>query len=105
MKKVKILTITLLIIAITMIAFVGVYTKKQNRMENQVKNYDLSMDLTGTRNIRLKVNQESKTTIKDAEGNKVEESLTDEESAEKGYTKEEIPNNSEEVKTIKNPKK
>lgn len=106
MKKIKILTITLVIIAITMIAFSGVYTQKQNRMENQIKDYDLAMDLKGSRNIRLKVNTETKTVIKDAEGNEVEdsESLTDDQITEKGYQKEEIPNNSEEVKTLENYK-
>ena len=106
MKKIKILTITLAIIAITMIAFFGIYTQVQNRMENQVKDYFYSMELKGSRNIRLKVNTESKTTIKDAEGNVVEdtENLTDEQIAEKGYTKEEIPYNTEEVKNIENYK-
>ena len=106
MKKIKILTITLAIIAVTMIAFLGVYIPVQNRMENQVKQYDLAMDLKGSRNIRLKVNTETETTIKDAEGNKVEDSanLTDEEIAEKGYIKEEKAKNSEEVKNIENYK-
>lgn len=105
MKKIKILTITLAIIAITMIAFFGVYTQEPNRMENQMKDYSLAMDLKGSRNIRLKVNTENKTTIKDAEGKEVEEeNLTDEEIAEKGYSKEEIPNNSDEVKNVENYK-
>ncbi len=104
MKKVKILTITLVVLMITLVAFIGVYTKVQNRMENQVKDYAYAMDLKGSRNIRLKVNEEKKTTIKDAEGNEVEdaESLTDEEIAQKGYVKEETPNNTEEIKTVEN---
>lgn len=104
MKKVKILTITLLIAVITMVAFIGVYTKVQNRMENQVKDYDLAMDLKGSRNIRLKISTGNKTIIKDAEGKEVEDStsLTDEQITEKGYTKEEVPYNSEEVKTVEN---
>ncbi len=106
MKKIKILTITLVIAVITMIAFFGVYTKVQNRMENQVKDYLYGMDLKGARSIRFVVNNENTTTIKDAEGKVVEdsESLTDEQIAEKGYVKEEIPNNSEEVKTLDNYK-
>lgn len=106
MKKIKILTITLAIIAITMIAFFGVYTQVQNRMENQVKDYQYAMDIKGGRNIRLKVNIESKSTIKDAEGKVVEdtENLTDEQIAEKGYIKEEIPYNREEIKNIENYK-
>lgn len=104
MKKIKILTITLAIIAITMIAFLGIYTQVQNRMENQVKDYESAMDLKGSRNIRLTVNKEGTTTIKDAEGKVVEntENLTDEQIAEKGYTKEEVPNNKEEVKNVEN---
>lgn len=104
MKKIKILTITLLIAVITMVAFIGVYTKVQNRMENQVKDYDLAMDLKGSRNIRLKVSTGNQTIMKDAEGKEVEdsESLTDEQITEKGYTKEEVPYNSEEIKTIEN---
>lgn len=104
MKKVKILTITLLIAVITMVAFIGVYTKVQNRMENQVKDYDLAMDIKGSRNIRLKISTGNKTIIKDAEGKEVEDStsLTDEQITEKGYTKEEIPYNSEEAKTVEN---
>ena len=106
MKKIKILTITLVIAVITMIAFFGVYTKVQNRMENQVKDYLYAMDLKGSRNIKLAVNTETETIIKDSEGNKVQDSdnLTDEEIAQKGYVKEEIPNNSEEVKTLDNYK-
>lgn len=104
MKKIKILTITLAMIAITMVAFFGVYTQVQNRMENQVKEYSKAMDLKGSRNITLTVNTESTTTIKDAEGKVVEEELTDEQIAEKGYTKEEIPNNKEEVKNVENYK-
>lgn len=85
MKKIKILTITLAIILITMIAFFGIYTQVQNRMENQVKDYEYAMDLKGSRNIRLTINTESTTTIKDANGNIVEDAgdLTAEEMAEK----------------------
>lgn len=106
MKKIKILTIALIIVVITMIAFFGLYTKVQNRMENQVQDYSYGMDLKGARSIRFVVNNESTTTVKDAEGKEVEDSsnLTDEQIAEKGYVKEEIPNNSEEVKTLENYK-
>lgn len=107
MKKIKILTITLLIVAITMIAFFGIYRQKQNRMENIMKDYDLAMDLKGTRNIRLKLNTESKTVIKDADGNEVEntDDLTEEEIVEKGYIKEEKTNNADEVKNVENYQK
>ena len=103
MKKIKIITIILLIILVTMISFLGIYTQVQNRMENQIKGYDLAMDLQGTRNIRLKVSTESQTIIKDENGNEVDDStLTDEQIKEKGYTKEEVPYNAQEALTVDN---
>ncbi len=107
MKKIKILTIILLIVLVTMVAFFGVYVPVQNRMENKVKDYDYAMDLEGGRNIRLSVDKTTDTVIKDADGNEVTDAddLSDEELAEKGYTKEETPANSEDVLNEENYKK
>ena len=107
MKKIKILTITLAIILIIMIGFFGTYKQVQNRMENQMKNYSYSMELEGVRSIKLALSEETTTIIKDSEGNEVEnsENLTDEQIAENGYIKEEIPQNSDEIKTLENYKK
>lgn len=107
MKKVKILTIILLLVLITMIGAFGIYFKVQNRMENKLKEYGYSMDLNGGRNIRLTVNTESKDVIKDSEGKEVEteEELTDDQLAEKGYTKESVPNNSQDVLNLENYEK
>ena len=74
MKKIKISTITLAIILVAITAFWGVYVQTQNRMENKVKDYSYEMDLKGARNIRLKVDDSTKTVIKDAEGKEVEDS-------------------------------
>ena len=101
MKKVKISTIILLIILVTMVAFFGIYVNVQNRMENKVEDYSYAMDLSGARIVRLKVDTSTNTIIKDAEGKEVEDasSLTDEELTEKGYVKEEVPvNKSEDLK-------
>ncbi len=107
MKKIKIITMIVLIILIAMVSFFGVYTQVQNRMENQVREYALDMDLDGARYVRLSVNKESTDVIKDAEGNEVEtdEEMTDEQIAENGYTKESVPNNSEDVLTVENYEK
>ena len=107
MKNLKILTITLIIVLITMVSFGGVYKQYQNRMENTVKDYLYAMDLKGARVIRLRLNTEGSTTIKDSEGNVVEgqEDLTDDQIAEKGYVKEENFVNSQEVKNLENYKK
>ena len=88
MKKIKLLTIILAIVLVTMVAFLGVYVPVQNRMENQVKDYDYAMDLEGGRNIRLAVDNTVDTVIKDAEGNEVTDAdeLSDEELAAQGYT-------------------
>ena len=99
MKKIKLLTIILAIVLVTMVAFFGVYVPVQNRMENKVKDYDYAMDLKGGRNVRLSVDNTVDTVIKDADGNEVTDAdnLTDEELAAKGYTKEEKVANSEDV--------
>ena len=104
MKKVKILTILLAIILIIMIGFFGIYAQNKNIMENKIKNYSYAMDLSGIRTVRLELSDESETVIKDSEGKEVEdaEDLTDEELQEKGYVKEEVPYNSEEIKTVEN---
>lgn len=107
MKKVKILTIVLVIVLISMISAFGLYGTVQNRMEDKVKDYTYAMDLNGARNIRLTVNKENKEIIKDSEGKVVEpeEELTDEQLKEKGYTKESVANNSQEVLTKENYQK
>ena len=107
MKKVKIITMIVLIILITMVSFLGVYTQVQNRMENQVRDYALDMDLDGARYVRLVVNTESTDVIKDADGNEVEteEEMTDEQLAENGYTKESVPNNTQDSLTVENYEK
>ncbi|MGN1297008.1 MAG: hypothetical protein ACI4VH_01010 [Clostridia bacterium] len=107
MKKIKIITIILAVALVTMVAFFGVYVPIQNRMENKVKGYSYTMDLKGARNVRLKVDKSNRTIIKDSEGKEVEDSanLTEEQIAEKGYTKEETPYNAEESFTTENYKK
>lgn len=107
MKRVKLITITLAIVLVTMIAFIGVYVQVQNRMENNIKDYSLAMDLKGTRNIKLKVSDETETIIKDSEGKRVKDSenLTDEEITKNGYVKEEKVINGEDVLNKENYKK
>ena len=108
MKKIKILTIILGIVLVTMVAFFGIYVQVQNRMENKVKDYSYAMDLKGARNIRLKVDTTTNTVIKDSEGNDVTDEnseLSDEELTEKGYTKEETKKNPDEALNLDNYKK
>ena len=53
MKKVKKLTIVLTIVLMCLVSFTGIYIQKQNRMENIVKGYELGMNLSGYREVRL----------------------------------------------------
>ena len=55
MRRVKITTIILAIILVTLVAFAGVYIKTQNRMENNVKEYALGRELKGGRVVEVKV--------------------------------------------------
>ena len=100
-KAIKIITVIFSIILISMIGFVGIYVKKQNRMENIVKDYDYAMDLKGARVLAIKPEENKETIIKDAEGNEIDEELTDEEIEQKGYKKEEIDKNAEKL-TLEN---
>ena len=63
MKKIKITTIILAIILITLVAFGGIYIQKQNRMENKVKGYILGRELKGARVVEIKISEG------DSEGN------------------------------------
>lgn len=64
MKKIKMITIILAIILISMIGFFGLYTRKQNRIEDNIKEYSYAMDLNGGRIVTLEANskQENLTT-------------------------------------------
>ena len=100
-KTVKILTIVFLIILVSMISFFGIYVQNKNQVSNKVKDYTYGMDINGARTIKLKVSSSTKEIVKDSEG-KIIEQATDEEIKEKGYIKEEVPNNSQDVKTEEN---
>lgn len=54
-KIIKITTITLAIVLITMISFFGIYTKNKGIISNKLKNYNYSMALKGNRTIELNV--------------------------------------------------
>lgn len=102
-KIVKILTFVLTIILISLISFFGIYVQNKNQMVNKVKDYAYSMDINGARTIKLEINAGTTEVIKDSEGNTIEEA-TDEEITKNGYVKENVPNNSDEVKTKENYK-
>lgn len=101
MKKVKILTIVLAIILVTLIAFGGIYLPTQNRMENKVKDYELGRELDSQRVIELKIKE---TSTDNSEENSSDET-TDSDNTEETEKSEETTsteNESTENKTTEN---
>lgn len=92
----KILTV-IIIILLSLISFVGIYVQDKNAMKNIVPEYELGMDLYGSRNIVIKVDNSTETKTYDAEGNLV----TDTENTE-NTTEVEEPVNAPEVLTSEN---
>ena len=103
-NKLKIITIILAIVLLTLVSFTGVYVRVLNRMERAEKDYTYSKDVNGERKIELVVNGGSDQVVKDAQGKVVDdaESLTDDEINQKGYTKEDVLKNPPEVLTKEN---
>lgn len=95
----KILTV-IIIILLSLISFVGIYVQDKNAMKNIVPEYELGMDLYGSRNIVIKVDNSTETKTYDAEGNLV----TDTENTE-NTTEVEEPVNALEVLTSENYQK
>ena len=60
MRKVKIITIILAILLLSLIAFGGIYIQTQNRMENKVRGYQLGRELDSQRVVELKVAEEDR---------------------------------------------
>ena len=99
--KFKSVIAILIVILISLISFIGIYVSKNGNYANIIENYKLSMELEGSRTIILKPDDSKETITKDAQGNKVE-NPTDEQTEEKGYTKEEVYVNSTEILTQEN---
>ena len=80
MRRVKILTITLAIVLIAMVAFGGVYIQTLNRMENKVKKYEFGRELDSQRVVELKVSDttSSEETTTDGKENTEENTETKE---------------------------
>lgn len=98
MKKLKIALIILLIILISIISFAGIYVQEKKSMENVLKDYQLGMDLKGSRVVTIAVDTGVETIYYDKDGNVVDTEAED-------GSKKEVPINSEESLTQANYKK
>ena len=96
MKKVKILTIALAIILVTLISFGGIYIQTQNRMENKVKNYELGRELNSQRVVEIKIKEDSAESSNDSSEQSSSEETTNidssEKTAESGMTEKDYEN-------------
>ena len=97
-RKLKITFITLLIVLLALISFVGLFVQDTKFMKNILPEYKLGMDLEGHRAVTINVSDDTETVYYDADGNEVEEEA-------EGGTSEEVPVNSEENLTKENYEK
>ena len=105
-KRLTIIILILLVIVISLISFVGIYTKNLNTYSNNLKNYDLGMEFEGKRVIKFAVDTSEEQVTYDADGNVIEnhthEEGETEEEAHEGETTEMVKVNKEEVLTKEN---
>lgn len=94
--------IILVVIAICMVGFFGIYQKDKNTSKNIVADYNLGMNLSGYRLVSLEVDTSTKETIYDAEGKETTDGKNEDGSLKEGYTKEDKKVNPEEVLTYPN---
>lgn len=90
MKKIKLITLILIIVLLSLISFGGLYLKTDYKLENVVPEYKFGRNLSASRVIEIIPDETVNTVIKDAEGNIVEE-------AGENTVTEEVPVNSEDI--------
>lgn len=103
-KTLKISLIILIIILVSIISFMGVYVLDKGRMVNKVNNYQLGMDLGGSRRIELAVNTSKQTIKYDKDGKEIasNDSTTTVERQEEKPVNEENMLTSNNYKSVKN---
>ena len=94
-QKLKIALIILLIVLISIVSFAGLFIQDKNSVKNLVKDYQLGMDLKGSRVISIIPDASVNTVYYDKDGKEVESEV-------EGGSKKELPVNSEEVLTREN---
>lgn len=104
-KGLKLITEILAIIVICLVAFVGVYVQKNNKIENQVKKYQYTKDLLGYREVIFELSDAVQ--VLNSEGKVVgtTDSYSDSQIESNSYQKSETKVNSEESLSEENYKK
>lgn len=100
-RRLKLTLMILICILISLVGFIGIYTKQLNSYSNILPSYQLASDLKGSTILELEVDDSTETIYYDAEGNEVDSTeITDENEAE--YTSEEVKVNPDENLTKEN---
>lgn len=73
MKKIKLITLILIIVLLSLISFGGLYLKTDYKLENVIPEYQFGKNLSASRIIEIIPDETVNTVIRDSEGNIVEE--------------------------------
>ncbi len=92
-KKLTKILIVLIILALALISFAGIYVKRNNILPD----YNISMSLKGARNVKLVPDDSSEEVTYDPEGNETTEGTNEDGTLKEGYTKELKYANTQEV--------
>lgn len=104
LKRIRIIAILLFVAIIIFASFFGVYKKEDFRTLNIIKDYDLGMQFTDAREVKMTVDTTENKVIYDKEGNIVEDDGKTEYTEENGYTIETVKVNKDEILNEENYK-
>lgn len=99
-NKLTKLLMVCVIIVLCLISFVGIYTKQGGQMVNLLPEYALGMNVSGARNIKLSVSNDTNEVIYNAEGKVVTDGKNEDGSLKEGHTKKDEPINRKEDLTL-----
>ncbi len=104
LKRIEIVAVLLFVAIIIFASFFGVYKKEDFRVVNIIKEYDLGMQFTDARVLKMTVSTAEIERIYNSEGNIIEDDGETEYTEENGYRTETVKVNEDEVLTIDNYK-
>lgn len=102
LKRIEMAAILLFVAIIIFASFFGVYKKEDFRVVNLIKGYDLGLQFTNSRILKMTVSADEIKTIYDKDGNVVEDDGKTEYTEENGYKIETMKLNKDEVLTKEN---
>lgn len=101
-KMLKLITKILAVLVICLISFIGIYSQKTNKMENLIKGYNYSKDLSGYREVIFDVSDAN--IVINAKGNVVgnTDNYNDDKISANSYTKTENKVNADDTLVVEN---